>query len=339
MDMEYNVALDGRHADVNQALKECGVVFTPRSAGYCFEARVAAFDELSRSLDLLRREGRKSLRMAKAREVILNDGEGVPDRWVLLSDCLAATEIAARRAQDCRRRGLEILYKADGSPVTDADICAEEAIRGFLKARQHRFRFHGEDSDVHEDDQGPWEVVVDGIDGTRNFRDGNYGWCVTIACRQRETTECAIIFDPVSRTTYYAVCGEGAYIRDDDGVRRCTTPSTIPADFSFSLGSFQVSKRNDWKEHVRGRIKAIGGREREWGSVALAICAVARGGLGVFIQIGAHLHDIIAASAVAQEAGASVWLQNSLTTGRGDIIVAHRSLIDAAKAALYATVE
>ena len=335
MDMQYQIDSGTRHRNVNQLLRTGGVVFTPRAAGYCFESRAAAFTELIQSLNVVCRNGLDSLIGERTEDAVLGGREPNARKWRLLSDCIAAVESAAMTAKTCRDRGLVITYKSDGSPVSNADALAEETIREFLKARGHLFRFSGEESGIQPSGQEGWEVIADGIDGTRNFRDGNYGWCVTVACRRQQRTECAVVFDPVSRTTYYVIYGIGAFIRDDDGTRRCTAPPKIPRDFSFSLGSFQSSNRAYWKDDVRSRIKAIGGREREWGSVALAICAVARGGLGVFIQIGAHMHDIVAAGAVAQEAGASVWLQNSTTVGRGDIIVAHSSLIDAAKAALY----
>ena len=77
------------------------------------------------------------------------------------------------------------------------------------------------------------------------------------------------------------------------------------------------------KKRIIERIKDLGGREREWGCVGLSICAVARGGLGAFIQFNSPNHDHAAAVLVAEEAGVSVRIIWREASNRADLIICH----------------
>jgi len=50
----------------------------------------------------------------------------------------------------CTARGAGVRIKADASPVTEADMRAEEAIRAILRARFPTFGFYGEETGKHE---------------------------------------------------------------------------------------------------------------------------------------------------------------------------------------------
>ena len=85
-----------------------------------------------------------------------------------LQAALDAAAAAAEVIQGLYRRNLEVTLKADKSPVTEADVRAEQAIRQILQARFPDYGFYGEETGTHAmDADNVW--LVDPIDGTKSF--------------------------------------------------------------------------------------------------------------------------------------------------------------------------
>ena len=85
-----------------------------------------------------------------------------------LQAALDAAHAAAEVIQGLYRRNLEVTLKADKSPVTEADVRAEQAIRQVLQARFPDYGFYGEETGQHAmDADNIW--LVDPIDGTKSF--------------------------------------------------------------------------------------------------------------------------------------------------------------------------
>ena len=199
----------------------------------------------------------------------------------------------------------------------------EEFIRHGLHEWGYVFCFKGEESGPDENQRAEFEVLVDGIDGTRNFRDGNYGWCTSVAIIVAGRTKLAVVNDAPTGMVYFARREGGAFMRSAGETRRFDVPKVIPDDFSFSVGSFRIAGSSEVKRRIIEDIKNLGGREREWGCVGLSICAVARGGLGTFIQYNSPEHDHAAAILIAEEAGADVAVRWQNADQRADVIVCH----------------
>src|SRR6201992_4518967 len=85
-----------------------------------------------------------------------------------LQAALDAAEKAAEIARSLYQRNIEIRIKADKSPVTEADVRCELAIREILEARFPAHGFYGEETGLHRQDaESLW--IVDPIDGTKAF--------------------------------------------------------------------------------------------------------------------------------------------------------------------------
>src|SRR5262252_9897577 len=85
---------------------------------------------------------------------------------------LAAALDAARAAAEVIRgfyqRNVKIEVKADKTPVTEADVRAEETIRDLLTRRFPAYGFYGEETGKSDmDAESVW--LVDPIDGTKSF--------------------------------------------------------------------------------------------------------------------------------------------------------------------------
>src|SRR5271154_6211681 len=83
----------------------------------------------------------------------------------------AALEAAARAADIARSlylRNVEVRIKADRTPVTEADVRCEMAIREILEARFPSYGFYGEETGSRDANaESLW--LVDPIDGTKAF--------------------------------------------------------------------------------------------------------------------------------------------------------------------------
>ena len=72
-----------------------------------------------------------------------------------------------------RSRDLEVDRKPDRTPVTDADLAVEDAIREVLAEHRPEDTVAGEERGGSSDTGRVW--VVDPIDGTKNFLRGEIG--------------------------------------------------------------------------------------------------------------------------------------------------------------------
>lgn len=80
-------------------------------------------------------------------------------------------------------RGLEVDFKTDGSPVTEADRAAERAAREWIATRFPMDGIHGEEFGV-ERPGAARQWLIDPIDGTKSFVRGVPLWGTLIAVRE-----------------------------------------------------------------------------------------------------------------------------------------------------------
>ena len=92
----------------------------------------------------------------------------------------ALADAAAAHSLRLFRTPLEIIAKADESPVTEADRAAEQAMREILGAERPADGIFGEEHGRERlDAERVW--VLDPIDGTRSFITGSPLWGTLIA--------------------------------------------------------------------------------------------------------------------------------------------------------------
>ena len=85
-----------------------------------------------------------------------------------LSAALEAAEAATQVIERLYRGNIQVREKADKSPVTIADVEAENAIRAVLEARFPDHGFYGEETGARRRD-AEYLWLVDPIDGTKAF--------------------------------------------------------------------------------------------------------------------------------------------------------------------------
>src|ERR1700726_4572736 len=128
-----------------------------------------------------------------------------------LQAALDAAEAAAEIIRAHYGRGIGVRIKPDDSPVTEADVLAENVIRATLDARFPGFGFYGEETGRHHMDAAAvW--IVDPIDGTKCFVRETPFFSTQIALWRDGRAVLGVSSAPVYGELAWAEEGAGAFL-------------------------------------------------------------------------------------------------------------------------------
>ena len=154
---------------------------------------------------------------------------------------------AALIARSLYEHNIEVRIKADKSPVTEADVRCEIAIREILETRFPTYGFFGEETGSRgEDAEYLW--LVDPIDGTKAFIREYPMFSTQIALMRRGELVLGVSSAPVYGELAYAERGRGAYL-NGQGPRR--QPGLDPGVRDAVLGKHEVPRDRTSVEPLR----------------------------------------------------------------------------------------
>ena len=212
-----------------------------------------------------------------------------------LADAADAITLARFGAVD-----LVVSAKPDLTPVSDADLAVEQAIRERLATVRPDDAVLGEEDG--ESGTGPRRWVVDPVDGTKNFVRGVPVWASLIALQQDGVVTVGVVSAPALGRRWWAARGLGAWCRDDRGTRRLQVSGvTALADASVSYSSL-----TGWEE--QGRLDGLLRLSREvWRTRAYgdfwSHVMVAEGAVDASFEPEVSLWDLAPLQVVVEEAG------------------------------------
>lgn len=138
-----------------------------------------------------------------------------------LETAIQAAREAAVKILEIYRNGIEVKTKTDDTPVTRADIEANDWICKTLKAA---FPDYSILSEEHIDDLSRLEKeycwIVDPLDGTKEFIKMNDEFSINIALAKGRDLVLGLVYMPVFDELYYAIKGQGAFTIGPKGVLR-----------------------------------------------------------------------------------------------------------------------
>ena len=208
----------------------------------------------------------------------------------------AATE-AASIARSMYQHNVEVRFKADKSPVTDADIRCETAIREILEARFPDYGFFGEETKARGmDANNVW--LVDPIDGTKAFVREYAMFSTQIALMRRGEIVLGVSSAPVYGELAYAERGCGAYLNGKALGVSAIAELESAALSSGNLKTLATGSR--WGRY--GGLVARVGRIRGYGDF-LHYHLLAAGKIDAVIESDVNILDIAACVAIVSEAG------------------------------------
>jgi histidinol-phosphatase len=212
----------------------------------------------------------------------------------------AALEAAARAADIARelyQRNLKVRLKEDKSPVTEADVRCEAAIREILEARFPAHGFFGEETGAHDlDAESLW--LVDPIDGTKAFVREYPMFSTQIALMRAGELVLGVSSAPVYGELAYAERGGGAYLNG-----KAIGVSSVPslAEAALSAGNLKsLAGGEQWARY--GRLVRRVNRIRGYGDF-LHYHLLAAGKIDVVIESDVNILDIAACAAIVAQAG------------------------------------
>ena len=194
--------------------------------------------------------------------------------------------------------------KADDSPVTQADLAANDAILAILAAEAAEDAVLSEESADRAERLGRERVwIVDPLDGTREFiaQNGEFSVMVGLAVQGRAVA--GAVYAPALELLMYAAEGCGAWMEEGGAPPRplrCGPAASPPR----LVGS--RSHADPALERVRAVVGA--GEVRVSGSVGLKCGLIARGACDLYAHPVPYLKewDTCAPEVVLREAGGSV---------------------------------
>lgn len=184
--------------------------------------------------------------------------------------------------------------KADGTPVSEADLHADRTLADRI---EDRFPWHGLVSEERtgSSDGGGWTWVVDPIDGTSNFIAGVPWWCLSIALLKDGHPVLGVVDAPPVDQRFVAERGRGTTLNG--------TSVTVPDPVDFEdppsrhhpvLVTAGIIRRAPARVHLNPRV---------FGSAALDLCQVVTGAAAAALGWQPHVWDVAAAALIVEEAG------------------------------------
>jgi histidinol-phosphatase len=214
-----------------------------------------------------------------------------------LRAALDAAEQAAAIARTLYQRNVEVRIKADKTPVTEADVRCEIAIREILEARFPAYGFSGEETGSR-DAQAESLWLVDPIDGTKAFVREYPMFSTQIALMRRGEIVLGVSSAPAYGELSFAERGCGAYL---NGKRLAV--SEIAALDAAALSSGNIKSLAAGKQWTRyGALVARVNRIRGYGDF-LHYHLLAGGKIDAVIESDVNILDIAACVAIVTEAG------------------------------------
>jgi histidinol-phosphatase len=212
----------------------------------------------------------------------------------------AALDAAAKAAEIARslyQHNVEVRFKADKSPVTEADVRCENAIREILEARFPSYGFFGEETAARGmDADNLW--LVDPIDGTKAFVREYAMFSTQIALMRRGEIVLGVSSAPVYGELAYAERGCGAFL---NGKALAVSAVAELESAALSSGNLKtLASGGQWASY--GSLVSRVGRIRGYGDF-LHYHLLAAGKIDAVIESDVNILDIAACVAIVTEAG------------------------------------
>ena len=214
-----------------------------------------------------------------------------------LRTALEAAREAARISREYYAGNFTVTTKEDLTPVTQADVECEQAIRGIILERFPGHGFYGEETGrTQEDAEYLW--LVDPIDGTKGFVRQYPFFSTQIALMHQGEIVLGVSSGTMMDELAWAEIGRGAWL---NGVRLSISEIADPDRAAVSTGNLKSLALSDGWQQLAG-IVARADRIRGYGDF-YHYHLLAAGKIEAVIESDVNILDIAALSIIVSEAG------------------------------------
>jgi 3'(2'), 5'-bisphosphate nucleotidase len=234
----------------------------------------------------------------------------MPEPADLLLRLVAIAAEAGARIVEVRNRPHAVTAKGDGSPLTDADLAAEAVIAAGLALAAPDIPVVSEEGAgrIAPDDGGRF-LLVDPLDGTKEFLGPSGEFTVNIALIEGGRPVCGVVYAPALGRIWKGIVGQGASAAglvagaSADGcgwhaIRARPMPSS---------NLVAVASRSHLDRDTEAFLAALPVGERRSIGSALKFCLLAEGAADVYPRLAPTMEwDTAAGQAVLEAAGGRV---------------------------------
>lgn len=207
-------------------------------------------------------------------------------------------------------RGIGSELKPDGTAVTEADRAVERFLREQLTSHRPGDALLGEEYGAGGSGDRTW--IIDPIDGTVAFANGDPDWRVHLALEVRGIVTVAVVVAPASGRRWFAAEGRGAFESPWPPDGQAPQRLAVSATSRLADGHIEAWPLEGEVSRV-GRIASL--------PTAVVPVAVARGNLDAFVIDCCHAWDHAPWILIVEEAGGrfSDWTGGRSAHHRGGV--------------------
>lgn len=205
---------------------------------------------------------------------------------------------------------IEVHSKADNSPVTEADLAANECLLAGLSVIDAGAMIVSEEADIPDYSiRQQWSRywLIDPLDGTQEFIAGSGEFTVNLALIEKGVPILGLVYQPVTNTLYVGMAGQGAFCYRD-GTKTAIFARSMGSQIKRGLPLVAVTSRRHGLEKLDGFLKnsPVAVQPRAVGS-SLKLCLIAAGEADIYPRFGPTSEwDTAAAQAIVEAAGGHV---------------------------------
>ena len=212
---------------------------------------------------------------------------------------------AGQKILQIYERSFNVSSKADGTPLTAADMSSHELIISKLTELTPDIPTLSEESEpLPFETRSRWRRhwLIDPLDGTREFIKRNDEFSVNIALVEDHEPVLGVVHSPVRKISYYACRGYGAYKKETGCDEIQITTRNTSVDNVIVVGS-----RSHASQSLKAFLTRLGRHELIHLGSALKTCLVAEGAADIYPRFGSTYEwDTAAAQCILEEAGGAI---------------------------------
>lgn len=216
------------------------------------------------------------------------------------SHALAVAEEAAKsvgpQLRNLHGKTESIEYKSDKTDiVTEADYQSERIITSILQEEFPDHSIHSEET-VHHENGSEYMWMIDPLDGTGNYANGNPNYSVSIALIEDGHPMVGVVYAPETDELFSAIDGRPA---TRNGAEISTTDRVELSESVFMSG---YDPDGTFLTHFYQVTRGV----RRLGSAALHLCYLAAGSCDATWEYDTYPWDVAAGVVIARSAGARI---------------------------------
>jgi len=164
----------------------------------------------------------------------------------LVTSLIDLTQETGEVVMSYYQKDIDSEKKSDGTPLTIVDQKAHDYIfRGLQELTPDIPILSEESEDIPLNERQKWNKfwLVDPIDGTRDFLEGNDQFCICIALIENHKPVIGLIYVPTSKTHYYSINENESFKFSEGSLQRYLAERHI-LQKKFSLDTIHLVIKN-----------------------------------------------------------------------------------------------